>query len=147
MFLSADIEDKQMKFSVKIPFAFAHQAYCFRLSVGHASKDLNLMFQGLIRFEFCIFSLFLFFIMTTGLLLYKSVCPFYDILCFAYSLMLSSLFLYNWISNEFVGEGAFSKVYLAESKQDKGGLAAVKVINKVKINNIETLFFLNIRKF
>ncbi len=33
----------------------------------------------------------------------------------------------------FVGEGAFSKVYLAESKQDKGGLAAVKVINKVEI--------------
>ena len=45
------------------------------------------------------------------------------------------------ILHEFVGEGAFSKVYLAESKQDKGGLAAVKVINKVKINNIETLIF------
>ena len=56
--------------------------------------------------------------------------------------MLSFLFLYNWISHEFVGEGAFSKVYLAESKQDKGGLAAVKVINKVKINDIETLIFL-----
>jgi hypothetical protein len=26
-----------------------------------------------------------------------------------------------------LGEGAFSKVYLAESKSDKGGLAAVKV--------------------
>ena len=33
----------------------------------------------------------------------------------------------------FVGEGAFSNVFLAESKQDKGGLAAVKVINKVFI--------------
>jgi hypothetical protein len=31
----------------------------------------------------------------------------------------------------FLGEGAFSKVYLAESKSDKGGLAAVKVLNSM----------------
>jgi len=43
---------------------------------------------------------------------------------------------------ELLGEGAFSKVYLAESIQDKGGLAAVKVINKAELCRDEDKMFL-----
>lgn len=43
---------------------------------------------------------------------------------------------------ELLGEGAFSKVYLAESKSDKGGLAAVKVINKEELCREENKMFL-----
>jgi len=43
---------------------------------------------------------------------------------------------------ELLGEGAFSKVYLAESKVDKGGLAAVKVINKSELCKDQDKMFL-----
>eukprot|EP00088_Acartia_fossae_P060496 TRINITY_DN7245_c2_g1_i10.p1 TRINITY_DN7245_c2_g1~~TRINITY_DN7245_c2_g1_i10.p1 ORF type:complete len:532 (-),score=130.17 TRINITY_DN7245_c2_g1_i10:305-1900(-) len=48
----------------------------------------------------------------------------------------------DYILLELLGEGAFSKVYLAESKQDKGGLAAVKVINKNELCKDEDKMFL-----
>jgi len=48
----------------------------------------------------------------------------------------------DYILIELLGEGAFSKVYLAESKQDKGGLAAVKVINKNELCKDEDKMFL-----
>jgi len=48
----------------------------------------------------------------------------------------------DYILLELLGEGAFSKVYLAESKQDKGGLAAVKVINKDELCKDEDKMFL-----
>lgn len=48
----------------------------------------------------------------------------------------------DYILLELLGEGAFSNVFLAESKQDKGGLAAVKVINKAELCKDEDKMFL-----
>jgi len=48
----------------------------------------------------------------------------------------------DYILTELLGEGAFSKVYLAESKVDKGGFAAVKVINKEELCADEDKMFL-----
>ena len=45
------------------------------------------------------------------------------------------------ICHVWVGEGAFSKVYLAESIQDKGGLAAVKVIDLDFWLTVELIMF------
>jgi len=43
---------------------------------------------------------------------------------------------------QLLGEGAFSKVYLAESKLDSGGLAAVKIIDKEELCKDEDKMFL-----
>ena len=43
---------------------------------------------------------------------------------------------------QLLGEGAFSKVYLAESKSDSGGLAAVKIIDKEELCKDEDKMFL-----
>ena len=43
---------------------------------------------------------------------------------------------------QLLGEGAFSKVYLAESKTDSGGLAAVKIIDKEELCKDEDKMFL-----
>jgi calcium/calmodulin-dependent protein kinase I len=43
---------------------------------------------------------------------------------------------------QLLGEGAFSKVYLAESKSDAGGLAAVKIIDKEELCKEEDKMFL-----
>ena len=43
---------------------------------------------------------------------------------------------------KLLGEGAFSKVYLAESKQDSGGLVAVKIIDKEELCKDEDKMFL-----
>ena len=43
---------------------------------------------------------------------------------------------------QLLGEGAFSKVYLAESKKDFGGFAAVKIIDKEELNKDEDKMFL-----
>ena len=43
---------------------------------------------------------------------------------------------------QLLGEGAFSKVYLAESKIDSGGLAAVKIIDKEELCKDEDKMFL-----
>jgi len=48
----------------------------------------------------------------------------------------------DYILLELLGEGAFSNVFLAESKQEKGGLAAVKVINKEELCKDEDKMFL-----
>ena len=49
LIFSADIEDLQMQFLVKISLTFAlHSIYCFvRLSIDHASKDKNLILKVL----------------------------------------------------------------------------------------------------
>lgn len=43
---------------------------------------------------------------------------------------------------QLLGEGAFSKVYLAESKSESGGLAAVKIIDKEELCKDEDKMFL-----
>lgn len=43
---------------------------------------------------------------------------------------------------QLLGEGAFSKVYLAESKSQSGGLAAVKIIDKEELCKDEDKMFL-----
>lgn len=48
----------------------------------------------------------------------------------------------NYELRELLGEGAFSKVYLAESRTEKGGLAAVKVINKEELCREDDKMFL-----
>ena len=48
----------------------------------------------------------------------------------------------NYDLKQLLGEGAFSKVYLAESKKESGGLAAVKVIDKEELCKDEDKMFL-----
>ena len=43
---------------------------------------------------------------------------------------------------EMLGDGAFSKVYLAESRRDSGGYCAVKIIDKEELNKDEDKMFL-----
>ena len=43
---------------------------------------------------------------------------------------------------EMLGDGAFSKVYLAECKKQSGGLAAVKIIDKEELCKDEDKMFL-----
>jgi len=47
-----------------------------------------------------------------------------------------------YILKQLLGEGAFSKVYLAESKSQTGGLAAVKIIDKEELCKDEDKMFL-----
>ena len=43
---------------------------------------------------------------------------------------------------EMLGDGAFSKVYLAESRHESGGYCAVKIIDKEELNKDEDKMFL-----
>ena len=43
---------------------------------------------------------------------------------------------------EMLGDGAFSKVYLAESRNESGGYCAVKIIDKEELNKDEDKMFL-----
>jgi len=48
----------------------------------------------------------------------------------------------NYDLKQLLGEGAFSKVYLAESRNESGGLAAIKVIDKEELCKDEDKMFL-----
>ena len=77
---SAAIEDRQSKLSEMITMTNAHMSILLfvRMSVCHASKDIN--------YEFCIVSHFIFFVISTDKLLYNLLCPFIHsriFLCFA----------------------------------------------------------------
>ena len=87
MIFSAAMEDMDIK-----------PINCFvRLSVGHALKDINLMFKGLvIFFQFLHILSLLVIVVTNGHLVYNSLCPFVHSLNFCASLLMISVILVNF---------------------------------------------------